>query len=352
MASLEAGSISDGSPANAWTPHRRAPSHVEHATPRHHEGAPSHERPHKTPALPAPAPRHKHHLHAEIVKLGHRGEKREPGPNQIVGPHDFSAHLAGGLAALPTATKSGHAGREALGHRDKSFRPHGPMTRDEAAKWEAEAEAKRRDFAKNWNTPHSEFAPTKEHKHIPHAGREALGHRQLPTPHASRVALGHRDQAMRAPTKPNEYFTRENADALRETAGRLGASPHDLAMAIGYETVGSYSPRKWGGKGGHYMGLIQFGPRERAKYGAHEGQSFKEQLGPVERYLKDRGFKPGMGIHDLYSTILTGRPGQHKARDMHGSVDQHVGRMFRERGEEADRFLASPAAEPAKTADK
>ena len=120
MASLEAGSISDGSPANAWTPHRRAPSHVEHATPRHHEGAPSHERPHKTPALPAPAPRHKHHLHAEIVKLGHRGKKREPGPNQIVGPHDFSAHLAGGLAALPTATKSGHAGREALGHRDKS----------------------------------------------------------------------------------------------------------------------------------------------------------------------------------------------------------------------------------------
>ena len=124
---------------------------------------------------------------------------------------------------------------------------------------------------------------------------------------------GHAGGGTGSPGKPNANFTAENAKALRESAARLGTTPEDLATVIGYETIGTFSPSKWGGAGGRYMGLIQFGPPERAQYGANENQTFKEQLGAVERYLKDRGFKPGMGLKDLYSTILAGKPGTNRA---------------------------------------
>lgn len=139
----------------------------------------------------------------------------------------------------------------------------------------------------------------------------------------------------------NSYFTKENADALRATAARLGTTPEDLATVIGYETGGRFSPSIWGGKGGNYMGLIQFGPTERQKYGASQDQTFAEQLGAVERYLKDRGFKPGMGILDLYSTINAGRPGRYGASDGNGTVRSHVARMIAERSAQARAFLAS-----------
>jgi hypothetical protein len=106
--------------------------------------------------------------------------------------------------------------------------------------------------------------------------------------------------------RPNANFTAENAKALREAAARIGTTPEDLATVRGYETEGTFRPSKWGGAGGRYMGLIQFGPSERAQYGANEHQAFVEQLEAVVRYLKDRGFKPGMGINDLYSTISLG----------------------------------------------
>lgn len=94
------------------------------------------------------------------------------------------------------------------------------------------------------------------------------------------------------------------------------------------------------------MGLIQFGPPERAQYGANENQTFKEQLGAVERYLKDRGYKPGMGINDLYSTILAGRPGLNRA-DSGGTVNEHVERMKRGMRARANLFLKG--GEPSET---
>lgn len=138
-------------------------------------------------------------------------------------------------------------------------------------------------------------------------------------------------------------FTRENAMALRKAAADLGTDPRDLATAIAYETIGSFSPRRWGGKGGNYMGLIQFGPHERRVYGAHERQSFAEQVtGPVVRYMKDRGFQPGMGLLDLYSTINAGRPGRYRASDRPGAtVYSHVEQMKRTLRPLADRFLSS-----------
>lgn len=99
------------------------------------------------------------------------------------------------------------------------------------------------------------------------------------------------------------------ADSIRASADRLGISAHDLATVISFETGGKFSPSLWGGKNNNHLGLIQFGGPEREKYGVNPDQSAPEQMGAVEAYLRDRGLKPGMGIHDLYSTINAGRPG-------------------------------------------
>jgi hypothetical protein len=105
------------------------------------------------------------------------------------------------------------------------------------------------------------------------------------------------------------------ASAIEKSAKNLGISPIDLATVISYETGGKMSPSIWGGAGGRHMGLIQFGPTERQMYGANPNQTFSEQMGAVERYLSDRGLKPGMGLLDLYSTINAGRPGRYGASD-------------------------------------
>ena len=112
----------------------------------------------------------------------------------------------------------------------------------------------------------------------------------------------------------------EKQKSIIETANRLGIPPNDLATVISYETGGTFSPAKWGGSGGKYLGLIQFGPNEQRKYGVHQNQSFTEQMKAVEKFLIDRGFKrwleqnPNASDQErrtaLYSTINAGSPGQ------------------------------------------
>lgn len=115
-------------------------------------------------------------------------------------------------------------------------------------------------------------------------------------------------------------------DEIRNAAAELGTTPEDLATVISYES--NFDPSRWGGKGGQYLGLIQFGPEERQKYGVHPGQTFKEQMRSVVAFLKDRGFKPGMGLIDLYSTINAGQPGRYDASDGPGNtVASHVDAM-------------------------
>lgn len=76
------------------------------------------------------------------------------------------------------------------------------------------------------------------------------------------------------------------------------------------------NPNRWGGAGGRYYGLIQFGPEERAKYGVRPGESSGiDQVAAAENYLRDRGLKPGMGMLDLYSTVNAGRPGLYSRSD-------------------------------------
>lgn len=107
----------------------------------------------------------------------------------------------------------------------------------------------------------------------------------------------------------------ELAQAIIASARRLQVSPVDLATAISYETGGRYDPNLWGGKGGNYLGLIQFGPEERQRYGVREGQSAPEQMQAVESFLRDRGVRPGMGLLDIYSTINAGAPGLYNRSD-------------------------------------
>jgi hypothetical protein len=137
-------------------------------------------------------------------------------------------------------------------------------------------------------------------------------------------------------------------DAIEQTAQNLGISPRDLTAAISYETGGKFDPSIRGGKGNNYLGLIQFGPEERAKYGVKPGMSFPEQMQAVESFLRDRGLKPGMGLPEIYSIINAGsldkqgRP-RWAASDGNGTVRSHVAAIEREHFANADRFLGTSA---------
>ncbi len=110
-------------------------------------------------------------------------------------------------------------------------------------------------------------------------------------------------------------LTPELAQAIRESAGRLGADPVDLATMYSFESGGSFNPSLWGGKNKNYLGISQMGPEERVKYGVTPDQSAQDQVLATEQFLKDRGFKPGMGMADLYSTLNAGSPGRYNASD-------------------------------------
>lgn len=131
----------------------------------------------------------------------------------------------------------------------------------------------------------------------------------------------------------------EAATALTSAAQELGVDPVELAAVISYETGGTFSTSVAGGKGGNYLGLIQFGPEERKKYGVKEGQSFSEQMKSVVAYLKDRGFKPGMSLEDLYSTINAGTPGRLAASDGNNTVAGHVAEIRKSHLKNAQAFI-------------
>jgi hypothetical protein len=131
-------------------------------------------------------------------------------------------------------------------------------------------------------------------------------------------------------------------DSLRFYAKKIGADPLDLANVITYETAGTFSPRIRGGEGNRHIGLIQFGPEERARYGADPEQDFDTQMGAVANYLVDRGYRPGMNIYDLYSTINAGRPRRYSASDRPGAtVYSHVQEMLGGHRNKAEAWLGS-----------
>lgn len=105
------------------------------------------------------------------------------------------------------------------------------------------------------------------------------------------------------------------ADAIRAVSARIGARPEDFATAMSFETGGTFNPAIRGGAGNRHVGLIQFGIPEQQRYGVTQQTPAEQQVQAAGRFLQDRGFKPGMGLLDLYSTINAGSPGRYRASD-------------------------------------
>jgi hypothetical protein len=121
-------------------------------------------------------------------------------------------------------------------------------------------------------------------------------------------------------------LTSNDISYLRQKASEKGYNADDLMKVINYESSGR--PNVWGGKNNQYYGLIQFGPEERKQFGIDTVHpSATNQIDGAFKFLDARGFKPGMGLLDLYSTVNAGSPGHYKASDGNGTVASHVAAM-------------------------
>ena len=139
--------------------------------------------------------------------------------------------------------------------------------------------------------------------------------------------------------------------SLIAMATRNGWDPADLAAIFSFETGGTLDPNQPGyGAAAGRIGLIQAGPNERAAYGLGSG-NWSSEMAAVERYLIDRGAKPGMGLEDLYATVNGGNPGAGYKADGNGTVARSNStlRQLREHREQATRRLGltRSAASPA-----
>jgi hypothetical protein len=137
------------------------------------------------------------------------------------------------------------------------------------------------------------------------------------------------------------------ASAILATSQRIGANPRDLAAAMSYETGGTLNPWQAGPttQWGQHRGLIQWGEPQRAKYGVTQATPVAQQVDAAGNYLQDAGFKPGMGMLDLYSAINAGRVGRYNASDANnggapGTVADKVNNQFAGHYANADKLLA------------
>lgn len=122
-------------------------------------------------------------------------------------------------------------------------------------------------------------------------------------------------------------YRKQDALAIVQSAKQLGVDPGSLAGLFEMESGGD--PNIWGGAGGQYRGLIQFGPDARREVGLpNKSMSVAEQLPYVERYLRQRGFQPGkMGAKELYRTVLVGNPFQGGTDSFGTNSDKAATRM-------------------------
>ena len=120
----------------------------------------------------------------------------------------------------------------------------------------------------------------------------------------------------------------ETANAIKATADRLGVDVYSLGGL--FEMESSHNPNIWGGAGGKYKGLIQFGPGARSEVGLPDkDMTIAEQLPYVEEYFKQRGFTPGKhGVTELYRTVLVGNPGQSGTDSWGTNSDSAAKRMM------------------------
>lgn len=121
-------------------------------------------------------------------------------------------------------------------------------------------------------------------------------------------------------------LTPADVEYLRKAAARDKYDPEDALKVFNYESSGR--PDVWGGKDNKYFGIFQAGDSERKQFGIDtKHPSAQNQIDAFGKFLAARGYKPGMGLLDMYSTVLAGSPGHYNAKDMNGSVLSHVARM-------------------------
>jgi len=139
-------------------------------------------------------------------------------------------------------------------------------------------------------------------------------------------------------------------DAITWGAQQLGVTPQELAALISYETGGTMNPGIRGGSGNRHIGLIQFGPEEQRRYGVTQQSSFAEQIAAAVQFAQDRGYRPGMGIGELYSTVNAGSPGRLGASDVAAGGDARnptvvdkVTAFLTEHADNAQKFLGGAA---------
>lgn len=100
--------------------------------------------------------------------------------------------------------------------------------------------------------------------------------------------------------------------AIFDAAKRLKLNPYELGAFLSLESGPNMDPNIWGGAGGNYYGMIQFGRNEQKQYldpNKIGKYTRAEQMPKAVQFLLDRGFKPGqMGIDRAYATVLGGNP--------------------------------------------
>ncbi|TEU30079.1 hypothetical protein [Alkanindiges illinoisensis] len=114
------------------------------------------------------------------------------------------------------------------------------------------------------------------------------------------------------PDLKRKGFNADKAKSIQAVASRLGINPNDLAAVISFETAGSFDP---GAKNPNSSatGLIQFMKGSGGTKGKYYGMSrkkfaslsFDEQMQYVEKYFKERGFKPSKSssVADVYTAV-------------------------------------------------
>lgn len=154
---------------------------------------------------------------------------------------------------------------------------------------------------------------------------------------------------LNAPSTARQWSsTDRRSKSLVAMADRNGWDAADLAAIFSFETGGTFDPSQPGyGAAAGRVGLIQAGPNERRSYGLGSGV-WEEEILAVERYLKGRGARPGMGLADLYATVNGGDPRAGYSPDGNGVVARsaETQRRLREHREAAIRKLRLRPASP------
>lgn len=121
-----------------------------------------------------------------------------------------------------------------------------------------------------------------------------------------------------------------------DVANEFGLNPTELAAVMSFES--GLDPNRQNASG--HLGLIQFGKAEQAQYGITKGSTPEQWTKAISQFFKDRGLQKGASIEDVYSTILTGSPGNYDRADSNGTtVRNAVPRIIRDHLAVADAWL-------------